>query len=98
VEDWAIEEHFQFRITHKDQTRVDYRCRHKGAGCNWRVYASLNKQDEIEVKRVQEGHTCARGGNTTREVSNSQSWLRRVVPQHLCVTRMTETYEIVDCI
>jgi len=98
VQDWAIEEHFQFRITVKDLTRVDYRCRHKGAGCSWRVYASINKQDEIEAKRVQVEHTCAGGRHTAREVSNSQSWLRRMVPQHLCVTRTTETHEIVDCI
>jgi len=98
VQDWASEKHFQFRITVKDLRHVDYQCRHKGAGCSWRVYASINKGDEIEAKRVQVEHTCAGGRHMAREVSNSQSWLRRMVPQHLCITRMTETHEIVDCI
>lgn len=90
VENWSIEEHFQFKLTHEDQTRADYRCKHLNSGCSWHVYASLEQQGNIKVKKVEQEHQCAGAHQTNRQVSNTQSWLQRVVPLYLFVTKSTE--------
>lgn len=69
----------------------------RGEGCQWRVYASM-RNGELEVKVVNQRHTCAGLGPVARDVENSQDGLRRVVPLHLFVTRETRTEEITDCI
>lgn len=96
IENWAISEHFSYRVPLKDTTRVDYRCRDQKSGCNWRVYASLFN-GELRIKIVEAKHTCAGASQTPREVSNTQAWLRRTVPKHLVVTRDTGVREIIDC-
>lgn len=99
IENWAIKDHFQFIVLKKDESRADYRCRHRTtSNCSWRVFASKNRKDEIEAKKINREYTCAGANITQREISNTQSWLRRVVPQHLFVTKATNPKEIVDCI
>lgn len=95
IENWAIAEHFSFSVPKKDCTQVNYRCHDKN--CSWRVYASLSNTGEIKTKIVETKHTCAGAKQTPREVSNTQSWLRRTVPKHLFVTRNMEVREIVEC-
>ena len=47
---------------------------------------------------VQPIHTCAGAPSTPRQVADRQSWLRRVIPAHIYVTKATEAHEIVNCI
>ena len=96
LEGWAVGDHFAFKVKHKDQRRADYVCRMEG--CSWRVYASKNQAGEIEVKILSERHTCIGRQITPRETYNTQSWLRRIVPQHLFVTRDTTIREILESI
>ena len=51
-ENWSIEEHFQFKLTYKDQTWADYQCKHRNSGCSWRLYVFLEQQGNIKVKKV----------------------------------------------
>ena len=69
VEDWAINDHFQYRIASKDQSRASYYCQHKPSGCTWRLYVSYNRQDELEAKIVQPIHTCAGAPSIPRQAS-----------------------------
>lgn len=48
------------------------------------------------VKIVQPQHTCVGAGHSTREVWNTQFWLRSTVPKHLFVTRSTKPREIIE--
>lgn len=97
IEDWSIASQFSFDVPVKDRTRADYRCRDRGrGGCSWRVYSSLNREGEIQVKIILPRHTCVGGENGQNRVANTQAWLRRVVPEHLFVTRETKTREIVE--
>jgi len=68
------------------------------AGCSWRVYASKNQANEIEVKVLSERHTCIDRQITPRETYNTQSWLWRTVPQHLFVTQEMAIREILESI
>lgn len=96
-ENWAIAEYFPYRVPLKDSNRFDYHCRDHKIGCFWRVLTSIFK-GEIRVRIVASKHTCAGFGQTSREVSNTQSWLRRAVPNYLVVTWDTEVWEIIECI
>ena len=96
LEGWAVCDHFAFRVKNKDQRRADYVCRMEG--CSWRVYASKNQADEIEVKVLSERHTCIGRQITPRETYNTQSWLRRTVPEYLFVTRDTTIRGILESI
>lgn len=97
IENWAIAEYFSNRVPLKNSTRVDYWCRNQKIGCFNRVFASIFK-GEIWVKIVQSKHTCAGSGQTSREISNTQSWLHQAVPTQLVVKRDTELQEIIECI
>jgi len=96
LEGWAVDDHFAFRVKHKDQRRADYVCRMEG--CSWRVYASKNQGGEIEVKILSERDTCIGRQKPPRETYNTQLWLRRAVPHHLFVTRDTTIREILKSI
>lgn len=98
IQNWAIANHFSFVIPRKDQLRADYRCRARQDGCPWRVYASLSRDGDVIVKILENKHTCIGLGPVIREVANMQTWLRRVIPLHLFVTRGTRTEEVIDCI
>jgi hypothetical protein len=98
VEDWAIRDQFEFQTLKKDKSRASYACCHKHSGCQWQLMASYNDDRKIEIKKLDRDHSCAglavRNGNT----ANQQSWLRRVVPNNLFVTRATTPQEIIDSI
>ena len=102
VEDWSIRNQFEFQVLKKDPTRVSYACRYKSSGCPWRLYASYSSIHEIQIKTLHRDHSyaglgTAAGGSSTSSTINQQSWLRRVVPQHLFVTKATSAQEIIDC-
>ena len=100
LEDWAIQDQFEFNVIKKDRKRARYICQHSSAGCQWGLSASYNKELEIEVKSLTSKHTCAGIGKAKNSVSiaNQQSWLRRVIPIHLFITKATKTQDIIDCI
>ena len=52
------------------------------------------------MKTLSSQHTCASMGLVGGEVvlANQQSWLRRVVPTHLFITKSTKAQEIINCI
>ena len=78
LQDWAIQVQFEFQKWKKDSSRAYYICQHKSHGCEWRLFASHNKDNEIEVKAVSPQHTCAGMGIVNRHavLANQQSWLR----------------------
>lgn len=94
IEEWAVKDRFAFKVRIKDSQRVDYICR--TPECQWRVFASHNRNKEIQLKILNERHICIGRASTIREVHNSQSWLWRNVPEHLFVTRDTTTRQIID--
>lgn len=38
------------------------------------------------------------GDHPSSSVANQQSWLRRVIPQHLLITKSTKPQDIIDCV
>jgi len=100
LEDWAISSQFGFKAHKKGKSRAVYVCKHESSRYHWRLMASGNKNAEIEVKTLHSQHTCAGlgRGNQLRPISSLQTWLRRVVPQHLFVTKATKVQEVVGCI
>jgi len=100
LEDWAISLQFEFQKWKKNKVGAYYICQHKSNGCEWRFFASYNKNHEIEVKTLPFQHTCASMGLVGGEVvlTNQQFWLQRVVPTHLFITKSTKVQEIIDCV
>jgi len=94
IEEWAVKDRFAFKVRIKDSQRADYI--YRTPECQWRVFASHNRNKEIQLKILKERHTCIGRASMIREVYNSQSWLRRKVLQHLFVTRNTTTRQIID--
>lgn len=98
IQDWAVKDNFEYRIQCKDSTRVDYRCKtnpgRHGVGCQWRVYAAKTKYGDIKVRKLFSEHSCLGTAPTTRSVHNSQTWLRRHIPQHLVITKQTSARDI----
>ena len=87
---------FIFQTMHKNKLRAQYCCQYK-VQCSWRLFASYNADSNIEVKTIHREHTCT-GMVEMGKLANKQSWLRRVVPKHLFVTKATKAQEIIDCI
>lgn len=96
VDNWAEFEQFVVRVSKKDSSRVNYRCRNIASGCYWRVYASI-AADKITVKIVQPYHTCEAYMPPLHRIENAKRWLRDVVHQYVFVTRETKAQEIVQC-
>lgn len=96
VDNWAAFEQFSVRVSKKDSSRVDYRCRNIASGCHWRVYASI-AADKITVKIIQPYHTCEAYMPPPRRMENTKRWLRGIVHQYIFVTRETKAQEIVQC-
>ena len=71
VENWSIEEHFQFKLTYKDQTRADYQCKHRNSGYSWCLYVFLEQQGNIKVKKVEREHQCAGAHEANCQISNT---------------------------
>src|SRR5258705_5022426 len=94
LQDWSIQNQFEYQVVKKDKSRAQYCCRYKKSGCLWSLYASYNTNIEIEVKSIHSQHTCAGVGGSDYSIANTQSWLRRVIPQHLFVTKATKVQEI----
>lgn len=84
VENWAVAEHFSFRVLKKVQSRVDYCCHDKN--CPWFVFVSLSKAGDITTIIVKNKHTCTGVKQISYDISNTQSWLQKTVPKHLFVT------------
>ena len=83
IEDHSITKKIAFLCRPKDQTRANYVCRQKDEGCPFRVYASLNLEGDIEIKKLCTEHLCAGAPESTRTTANTQSWLQRIVPELL---------------
>ena len=100
LEDWAIQDQFQFNVVRKDKKRAQYKCQHSKSGCQWRLFISYNSTLELEIKTLTNKHSCAGMGLSTSSThaANQQSWLRRIIPLHLLVTKTTKVQEIIDCI
>lgn len=71
IEEWAVKDHFAFKVRTKDYRRADYICR--TPECQWRVFASHNRNGEIQLKIMNERHTCIGRASSIREVYNTQS-------------------------
>jgi len=50
------------------------------------------------VKKISSSHTYIAAPAAAREVANTQNWLRRMVPQHVFITKATKLMEIVETI
>ena len=99
LKDWAIQEQFKFHVVIKDSKRGQYECQHSKAGCPWRLWISYNELLELEIKKLSSQHQCAgMGDHPSSSVTNQQSWLRRVIPQHLLITKSTKPQDIIDCV
>ena len=46
IEDWSVDAKFHYKVVMSQKARVDYRCMDSTAGCNWRIYAVLNRGSE----------------------------------------------------
>ena len=60
-EDWTVHAQFEFQKWKEDNHWAYYICQHKANGCEWRLFASHNKNHEIKVKSISK-HTCAGWG------------------------------------
>ena len=97
LEDWSIQDQFQFDVVKKDTKRARYRCQHHKSGCNWQLYVSFNPNLELQIKTLNARHTCA-GIDAASSAPPQQSWLRRVIPTHLFITKTTKVQDIIDCV
>ena len=97
IEDHSITKKTAFFCRPNDQTRVNYVCRQKDEGCPFRVYASLNSEGDIEIKKFCTEHLCAGAPESTRTTANTQSWLQRIVPDLLYVSTRAIPW-IVACV
>jgi len=97
LEDWCLVQHVEIKVVRKNNKRGSYCCLHKDEDCGWQLYASYNRNHEIEIKTLHSQHTCFALG-FAGSVANTQLWLRRVVPKHLIVMKTTTTNDIQNCI
>ena len=110
VEDWSIADKFAFRMHLKDKDRADYRCKlsairparavENALICQWRVFASRTRTNDIKISRLISQHDCLGAAIPIRSTCNNQSWLTRQIPKHLVVStiRKTTPRELIDTI
>ena len=82
VEDWSIADKFAFRMHIKDKDRADYRCKFsairpaRAVGnnliCQWRVFASRTRADDIKISRPISEHDCLGAAISIRSTCNNQ--------------------------
>ena len=98
IEDHSITKKSRSSCSPKDQTQANYVCRQKDEGRPPRVYASLNSEGDIEIKKLSNKHLCAGAPGSTRTTANTQSLLQRVVLDLFYVSARTAPQDITDTV
>ena len=85
MQDWAVRSKFHYEISHKDTTRVIYRCKYHDMdllGCDWRLRPNTTQEGDIEITVLELGHTCIIPLGI-RSVAATQEWLQVVINSNL---------------
>lgn len=96
IQDWSIRDKFTFRTRLRDRQRVDYCCHARNEGCFWRVFATTKEEGIIQIQKIDYQHSWLGAALPTPTTANSQSWLLRIIPQLLIVTRETTVQDIIN--
>ena len=99
MQDWALTNpmRFSFRYQRSDRKRNVVICVHET--CPFRVNATFSAVKEcVVVVSVKEDHNCIGSAIVPRGPSSQQSWIQRILPTTISVTKSTSPQQIIDAI
>lgn len=99
MQDWGLSGHTKFNIRYQksDSSRNIVVCAQ--AGCPFRVYAVLSSNKEyVSVATVVDEHNCVGAAPTFRSLASQQTWLQRILPTTIPLSKTTTPQQIIDAV
>jgi hypothetical protein len=98
LEDWSIATKFTFRVIKSDAGRTVVKCALETCPFHLRAYFDAQRECVVIGSTMIPDHNCLGAALSTRGTANRQSWLQRVIPTIISVTKDTKPQAIIEAI
>jgi kynurenine formamidase len=99
MQNWVVhgESKFTYHVKKSDRTCCNIVCTH--SDCPFHVYAGYSSVlDCVVISSIEAEHTCVGAGPVVRQQSSQQSWLQRILPETITITKNTMPRDIIDAV